>query len=157
MRMLFSIVGMVLSTSIYAQTYDLPPHPESGKCYVRCLPKENKKPTWDKIDCALISFQKLEVTIENTDQAFSKKDAKIIDKKLVPYIKKGYRLQIRSHYVSSAADSINVKISSQRAIAVGNYLVERGMNPELLFINSLGSLKVKKIELEYRVVNVSLE
>jgi len=157
MKIYVVLLVTMLATSVYAQSNDLPPNPESGKCYIKCFNDNKKNIKWEDIDCALVNYQKLDVSLENPDQPLSKKDLKMINKKLVPYVKKGYRLQIRSHYVSNAPDSINVKISSQRAIAVGNYLVEQGMDPALLFINSLGSSKAKKIEIEYRVVNVSLE
>ncbi|WP_379978157.1 OmpA family protein [Dokdonia ponticola] len=157
MKIYVVLLVAMLTTSVYAQTYDLPPNPEPGKCYVKCFNENKKKIKWEDIDCALVNYQKLDVSLENPDQPLSKRDLKIINRKLVPYIKKGYRLQIQSHYVSNAPDSINVKISSQRAIAVGNYLVERGMNPALLFINSLGSAEAKKSEIEYRVVDVGLE
>lgn len=157
MKIYIVLLVAMLTTSVYAQTYDVPPNPEPGKCYIKCFNEDKKKIKWEDIDCALVNYQKLDVSLENPDQPLSKKDLRILNRKLVPYIQKGYRLQIRSHYVSNAPDSIHVKISSQRAIAVGNYLVEQGMDPALLFINSLGSSKAKKIEIEYRVVNVSLE
>jgi len=157
MKIYIVLLVTMLTTSVYAQSYDVPSNPEPGKCYIKCFKKDKKKIKWEDIDCAFVNYQKLDVSLEDPDQPLSKKDLKIINKKLVPYIQKGYRLQIQSHYVSSAPDSINVKISSQRAIAVGNYLVEQGMDPALLLINSLGSSKAKKSEIEYRVVNVSLE
>lgn len=157
MKIYTVLLMTILTTSLYAQTYDLPPNAEHGKCYIKCFNEDKKKIKWEELDCALIHYQKLDVSLENPDQPFSKKDVRMLNRKLVPYIKKGYKLQIRSHYVSNAPDSVNVKISSQRAIAVGNYLIEQGMDPALLFINSLGSSEAKKIEIEYRVVNVSLE
>lgn len=141
----------------FSQNYDLPSNPESGKCYVKCSPEGKEKVKWDEIHCALIDYQKLEVTLENPDQVLSKKDIRVIDRRLVPFIEKGYKVQIKSHYVSSAPDSINVKMSSQRAIAIGNYLVEKGIDPDLLLINSLGSSASNKIEIEYRVISVSVK
>lgn len=157
MKIYVVILVAMLTTSVYAQTYDLPPNPEPGKCYVKCFNENKKKIKWEELDCALVDYQKLDVSLEHPDQSLSKKDVRILNRKLVPYIEKGYKLQIRSHYVSNATDSINVTVSSQRAIAVGNYLVEKGMSPALLSINSLGSSEADKTKIEYRVVNVSLE
>ncbi len=159
MKKLVILSLMMLSATIFSQEVDLPPNPEPGKCYVRCLNKkqQKKKAKWKDINCALIQFQSLEVQLENLTDGLSKKDIKVIDQELVPFIKKGYKLQMRSHYVSNEPDSIDVNTSSQRAIAIGNYLIEKGMNPELLLVNSLGSSKSDKTMLEYRIINAPLE
>ncbi|MEP0263561.1 hypothetical protein [Dokdonia sp.] len=159
MKTLVIVTIMMLGTTVFSQEIDLPPNPEPGKCYVRCLHKkqQKKKTKWTELNCALVQFQSLEVQLENPTSRISKDDLKVIDKELVPFIKKGYKLQMRSHYVSNKPDSIDVNISSQRAIAIGNYLVEKGMNPELLVVNSLGSSKSDKTMLEYRIINTPLE
>lgn len=157
MKIVVFLIVVLVSTMGFSQNYDLPSNPEPGKCYVKCYSDTKKKTKWDEIHCALVNYQTLKVAIENPEKELSKKDIKVIDKELVPFIKKGYKLHIRSHYTSSAPDSIQVKMSSQRAILIGNYLVKKGMDPDLLLINSLGSSKAKKIEIEYRIINVSLD
>lgn len=159
MRMKITIVLVFVLMSImgFSQNYDLPTNPEPGKCYVKCYKEEKRITKWEVIDCALVSFQSLDVKFENTNNELSWNDIKVINKKLVPFIKTGYRLNMLSHYVSNASDSINIKISSERAIAIGNYLVERGMNPKLIAVKSYGNSRSDKTMLEYRIINACVE
>lgn len=73
---------------------------------------------------------KLENIYYNYGQFFIRPDAaKEIDTKLVPLLRKypEMRIEIRSHTDSRSSDSFNMKLSENRARAVVDYLVSRGI------------------------------
>lgn len=141
--------------TVYAQSVDLPPNPEAGKCYVKCFNEKKEKIKWREINCALLNFQTLNVTINDIDQGLSKSDIQTIEATLIPFVKEEYTVHLQSHYVSKESESNNLKTATERAVLIGNYLIKKGMNPELLIVNSYGDSKSDKTNIEYRIVNVS--
>jgi outer membrane protein OmpA-like peptidoglycan-associated protein len=79
------------------------------------------------------------------NQFFIRPDAaKEIDTKVIPYLKKfpKLRIEIRSHTDSRANDDYNLRLSENRARAVVDYLVTRGISPSRLVAKGYGETEL---------------
>lgn len=153
--------------SFFGWTQEMPNNPQPGKCYVRCLEDGNLS-KWKDINCSLIKWKKLDVeNYSKTD--FSESDTNILDKKIVALLKKGYSLQINSHYDSEANDSINMQYSLRKARQIQAYLNDKTLFEGQMKIIAKGNTN-KKIKtckrnclkayrknsrFEFRVINVN--
>lgn len=150
---LFFVICCFLFSFLRAQTTnyipDLPRNPQAGHCYVRCYTADDEKGEWKDIACALVEYQELEVLGSTT---LSKGDKKILDKVFRSFIKKGYTLQLDSYYTSNKSIEENIIQSRERAITVANYLVHKGLAPEHLRVNAMGSTN-EKTGFWYRAIN----
>ena len=153
MRGIVFLLCSLFCVTVYAQNIDLPPNPEAGECYVKCFNKKKEKIKWREINCALLSFQTLDVTIYDINQGLSDSDILTIETTLIPFVKEGYTVHLQSHYVSKESESNNLETATERAVLIGNYLIKKGMNPEFLIVNSFGDSKSDKTSVEYRIVN----
>jgi outer membrane protein OmpA-like peptidoglycan-associated protein len=70
--------------------------------------------------------------------------AKELDAKVIPYLKKfpKLRIEIRSHTDARAADDYNMRLSENRARAVVDYLVARGIQPNRLAAKGYGETQL---------------
>jgi len=89
---LFIIVILLFASPLKAQSYNLPPHPELGKCYERCFDYE-KRLEWKEVDCEKI---KLKNNQKKTKEELIKlEQEKIKMKKYQEKLKKlGYKVDI---------------------------------------------------------------
>lgn len=147
---------------------DLPKNPQPGECYVRCIKDSGKKQEWKKIDCDLVQTKNI-LTLENLSKGvLDDEDRLTIKRKLIKILKKGYTVELLSHYYSNKSDSINELRSIQNAKALVSYLKTQDVNTKQLLISTYGNLKPlkqcpnkvscddyynKNTRIEYRVVN----
>ncbi|WP_299682272.1 hypothetical protein [uncultured Dokdonia sp.] len=155
MKSVIFLISFLFSFITVTQNYNLPPNPENGKCYVKCFNKKKTKLKWEEVHCSLMTFQELEVAKDDLSQGLSKEDIAIIDNILVPHIKQGYKLDIQSHYVSEKSSTSNMENATQRVVLIGNYLIEKGLDPALLVARSYGDTKSETTSIEYRIINTS--
>ncbi|AUC83420.1 OmpA family protein [Lacinutrix sp. Bg11-31] len=160
---LFSFCGLGFSQ-------DLPKNPQLGVCYARCLEANGKELEWKKIDCDLVQKENI-LNLKNLKTGvFKDKDRKVIKRKLIKIINKGYTVELLSHYFSNKSDSINELRSIQNAKALYSYLETQGVNTKQLLISTYGSSKPltscfnsnscpdyynKNTRVEYRVINIA--
>ena len=143
MRSLFVLL-LLFPFVVYSQTPDLPPNPQSGKCYMRCE-VGNGQTDWKAIDCELVrNYNNLPIGFNATSDSLTEKDKKVIKKKLMKLLRKGHRLEIAVNYDSKASDSINAIRSLERAGVLAKYLVSLDVNPDLLWIRGFGNSQATK-------------
>ncbi|WP_152971397.1 hypothetical protein [Lacinutrix algicola] len=167
--MKFYILLLSLCFTYIGFSQTMPSNPKAGECYVRCRDNNSKLLEWKKIDCDLVNEGSL-LEIENLSKGvFSEKDRKVIKKKLVKILKKGFTVELLSHYYSNRSDSINQLRSIQNGKALFSYLDTEGINTKQLLISAYGNSKplencyslkcadyyIKNTRIEYRVVNTS--
>lgn len=129
---------------VFSQNVDLPRNPEPGKCYMRCK-VENGLTAWKAVDCKLTKYyNELPITFDVSSDSLSEKDKKVINRKLVKLLKKGYKLEIAVNYDSKTTDSINAIRSLERAGVLAKYLVSQEIDPDLLWIRGFGNSQAKK-------------
>ena len=122
---------------IFSQSRDLPPNPEAGKCYTRCL-VDGKFRQWKEINCSLVKYKSL--SIENIKSGiYSENDEKVIRKKLLRFLKKDFTIEIKSHYDSNATKEVNSLYSMQKAKQLGGYLLSKGIRPDQIRIKAVGN------------------
>ena len=148
----------------------MPKNPKAGECYVRCRDNNGKSLEWKNIDCDLI-LKENRLKIENlSSSVLNEKDRKTIKKKLIKILKKGYTVELLSHYHSNNSDSINELRSIQNGKALFSYLETHGINTKQILISAYGNIKPlpnclsnvscrdyynKNTRIEYRVVNAT--
>lgn len=93
MKNLLVFAAMLFGTTqlMNAQNYELPPNPETGKCYERCF-DYNKEFEWKEVDCSKIKEQ----NIKFTEAQLAKIEAK--KQKMQQYQQKlkalGYKVEV---------------------------------------------------------------
>ncbi len=170
MKSLF-IALLMLPTVLFSQDVDLPRNPQPGKCYVKCKVGDGEFYKWKKIDCDVIYFQQL--PIENIRSGiYSEEDEKVIKKKLLKYLKKGYTIELKSHYDSNVSDDKNALYSIQKAKLLAGYVFSKDENIETnqIRITAMGNSEplekcvnknncskayYKNTRLEYRAINAN--
>ncbi len=169
MRFFLSLTLFFTCSLLFSQV-DLPPNPQPGRCYVKCYSEIKEFGDWKQVDCDFVSFNELPIAFNKSGDALLESDKKAILKDMKKVIKKKYSFQISSHYHSKFPDSINTKLSEQRGILVGNFLVESGVDPKYIYLNAKGNsepLKRNKFtegtsgyfaentRIEFRVINTT--
>lgn len=163
------ITIILLCFSFLGQSQNMPKNVRGGECYIRCKDNNGEFLTWKKVKCDLV-LKENALKIEDLSKGvFNKKDRKTINKKLVKLFKKGYTIELLSHYYSKKSDSINQLRSIQNGNALYSYLQTQGVNTKQLLISAYGNSKplkscnnintcpdyyIKNTRLEYRVVNL---
>ena len=99
------------------------------------LKQSKKSPKVVNTDLVLVGqgeVYKLDNIYYDYGQYFIRPDAaKELETRVLPLMKKypSMRIEVRSHTDSRATDAFNIKLSTNRARAVVDYLVARGINP----------------------------
>ena len=168
MKLFFLALCLLFSVKSFAQ--NLPSNPKVGECYVRCREGRGELLEWKKIDCSLVKPKTL--YFESLSQnLFSIKDEKLIDKKLVRILRKGFVVELISHFDSNASNEYNMKQSVLQLENLVNNLLQRGIKKDQFVLTAKGNLDrifkcetikscqsaySKNTRMTYRVVN-SLE
>ena len=128
---------------MFSQTSDLPPNPMVGECYVKCK-IDSLQSDWKRVNCKYLEYSELLVLFKDKSNLFSKKDEKIINRKLIKHLNKGFMLELIVNFDSNQTDSINSVNSFERSSELAKYLVSKKVDPNLLFIRSKGNELAKK-------------
>ncbi len=110
------------------------------------LVKKGGMTVWEEIDCDLVSGDAniLPIFYEYNSSRLTPDSEKTIDDYLLKLMKEkpGLRIEIMSHTDSRGNDQYNKSLSQQRAQAVVNYLVKRGINRNRLVARGYGESRL---------------
>ena len=98
---------------------------------------------WREVKCELLDYNLLPINWGFNSATLDAKAKSIIDRKLVPLLKKGYRVEIASHTDSRGSDSYNLALSQRRAKAVVDYLISKGFSKNMLVAKGYGETMLK--------------
>lgn len=119
----------------------LPSNPRVGTCYVKCVNSNGKKQGWKEVDCKLVKKEN-DLKLNNlTRGVFDEKDRKVLNRTLLKVLKKGYTIELLSHYFSEKSDSINQLRSLQNGKSLYTYLKTQGVNSNQIVISAYGNTK----------------
>ncbi|HEB62776.1 MAG TPA: OmpA family protein [Bacteroidetes bacterium] len=96
-----------------------------------------------EVKCELLDYNLLPINWDFNSATLNGKAKKIIDDKLLPFLKAGHRIEIVSHTDSRGSDSYNMDLSERRAKAVVKYLISKGISPEMLESKGFGETMLK--------------
>ncbi|MBU2939751.1 OmpA family protein [Lacinutrix sp. C3R15] len=142
MYKIITCLFFIFSANCLSQNNNLPKNPQPGKCYIRCI--NEGVLDWKTISCDLLSKNnELSINITPNTEEISKRDKKIIDRKIVKLIKKDFVVLIEVHHDSKKSDIINKDISNKKAQLISAYLEGLDIPKEMVWINYFGNAKAK--------------
>ncbi len=110
------------------------------------LVKKGGMTVWEEVDCGLVSGDPniLPIFYEYNSAKLTAKSEKVIDEHLLSLMKDkpGIRIEIMSHTDSRGNDAYNQSLSQQRAQAVVNYLVNKGISRSRLVAKGYGETRL---------------
>ncbi len=109
------------------------------------LVKKGGMTVWEEVDCGLVgSANILPIFYASSSSKITPEAGKIIDKYLLSLMreKPAIRVEIMSHTDSRGNDQYNKSLSQQRAQAVVNYLVKKGINRGRLVAKGYGESRL---------------
>ena len=99
--------------------------------------------TWEEVDCGLLDFNILPILYEFNSPRLTVESKKIIDNTLLPLLNsKPVSIELSSHTDSRGNDDYNLALSQQRANAVVNYLVSKGITRNRLIAKGYGETRL---------------
>ena len=99
--------------------------------------------TWEEIDCKLLDPNVLPIFYELASARLTSESKGIIDNTLMPILNsKNVNIEIMSHTDSRGNDAYNMSLSQQRANAVLNYLVSKGISRSRLSARGFGETRL---------------
>ncbi|MGB0185504.1 MAG: OmpA family protein [Flavobacteriaceae bacterium] len=99
--------------------------------------------TWEEIDCKLLDPNVLPIFYELASARLTSESKGIIDNTLLPILNsKNVNIEIMSHTDSRGNDAYNMSLSQQRANAVVNYLVSKGISRSRLSARGFGETRL---------------
>ena len=100
---------------------------------------------WEEIECALIGFNVLPVLYEYASARLTPESRSVIDGGLLKLMrdKPNIRVEISAHTDSRGSANDNQKLSQDRAEAVADYLVSRGIQRSRLVAKGYGETRLK--------------
>ena len=99
--------------------------------------------TWEEVDCKLLDPNILPIFYELASARLTTESKRIIDNTLLPILKgKNVNIEIMSHTDSRGDDAYNMALSQQRANAVVNYLVSKGISRSRLSARGFGETRL---------------
>ena len=100
---------------------------------------------WEEVECELLNYSLLPVNYSYGSAILTSNSKEIIDKKLVAMMKEkpNVKVEISSHTDSRGSADANLQLSEQRAQAVANYLMSRGINASRLVAKGFGETRLK--------------
>lgn len=132
MRLIISSLLCLLTTFLMGQETAVvavtegPPDAKPGLCYVKRLLPANEL-EWKAILCEWKEFITLEMLQDDMNPKLSNYDEHYINKRARPLLDRGLSLEIESYYSSPASDTTDLCLAEARAVAIGEYLVEQGL------------------------------
>ncbi len=110
------------------------------------LVKKGGMTVWEEVDCRLVSNTPniLPIFYQLNSARITKSSEKIIDRHLLSLMrqKPGLRIEIMSHTDSRGSAAYNKRLSQQRAQAVVDYLVRRGISRNRLVARGYGETRL---------------
>jgi outer membrane protein OmpA-like peptidoglycan-associated protein len=107
------------------------------------LAKKGGITTWEEVDCGLLSANVLPIFYELGSARITPASKKIIDETLLPLLNsKPVNIELMSHTDSRGNDDFNMSLSQQRANAVVNYLVSKGISRSRLSARGYGETRL---------------
>lgn len=107
------------------------------------LSKKGGITTWEEVDCGLLSANVLPIFYETASARITTASKKIIDETLLPLLNsKPVSIELMSHTDSRGNDDYNMSLSQQRANAVVNYLVSKGISRNRLSGKGFGETRL---------------
>lgn len=99
--------------------------------------------TWEEVDCKLLDPNVLPIFYELASARLTAESKRIIDNTLMPILNsKNVNIEIMSHTDSRGNDAYNMSLSQQRANAVVNYLVSKGISRSRLSARGFGETRL---------------
>ncbi|MBT8266344.1 MAG: OmpA family protein [Bacteroidia bacterium] len=107
------------------------------------LAKKGGITSWEEIECELLNATPLPIFYETASARLTAASKKVIDERLLPILNdKPVNIEIMSHTDSRGNDSYNMSLSQQRANAVVNYLVSKGVSRSRLSSKGYGETRL---------------
>lgn len=107
------------------------------------LSKKGGITTWEEVDCGLLSANVLPIFYETASARITSASKKIIDETLLPLLNsKPVSIELMSHTDARGNDDYNMSLSQQRANAVVNYLVSKGISRNRLSGKGFGETRL---------------
>ncbi|MBT8254701.1 MAG: OmpA family protein [Flavobacteriaceae bacterium] len=107
------------------------------------LSKKGGITSWEEIDCKLLNATPLPIFYETASARLTPASKKVIDERLLPILNdKPVNIEIMSHTDARGNDSYNMSLSQQRANAVVNYLVSKGISRSRLSAKGYGETRL---------------
>jgi len=107
------------------------------------LAKKGGITTWEEVDCGLLDANVLPIFYETASARITPASKKIIDDTLLPLLNsKPVSIELMSHTDSRGNDDYNMSLSQQRANAVVNYLVSKGISRNRLSAKGYGETRL---------------
>lgn len=110
------------------------------------LDKKGGMTVWEEVDCDLVGNNNVLPILYDYNSAVITPDSKrIIDENLLVLLNESpnIRVEILSHTDSRGNDDYNMALSQQRAQAVVNYLVSKGIDRNRMVAKGLGETRLK--------------
>ena len=99
--------------------------------------------TWEEVDCKLLDPNVLPIFYELASARLTSESKRTIDNTLLPILSgKNVNIEIMSHTDSRGNDAYNMSLSQQRANAVVNYLVSKGISRSRLSARGFGETRL---------------
>lgn len=107
------------------------------------LSKKGGITTWEEVDCGLLSANVLPIFYETASARITTASKTIIDETLLPLLNsKPVSIELMSHTDARGNDDYNMSLSQQRANAVVNYLVSKGISRNRLSGKGFGETRL---------------
>ena len=107
------------------------------------LSKKGGMTSWEEIECELLNATPLPIFYETASARLTAASRKVIDERLLSILNdKPVNIEIMSHTDSRGNDSYNMSLSQQRANAVVNYLVSKGVSRSRLSSKGYGETRL---------------
>lgn len=107
------------------------------------LSKKGGITTWEEVDCGLLSANVLPIFYETASARITSGSKKTIDETLLPILNsKPISIELMSHTDARGNDDYNMSLSQQRANAVVNYLVSKGISRDRLSGKGFGETRL---------------
>jgi len=99
--------------------------------------------TWEEVECALLDPTVIPIYYELASARLTPASKRVIDETLLPILNgKAVNIEIMSHTDSRGNDDYNMSLSQQRANAVVNYLVSKGISRSRLSAKGYGETRL---------------
>jgi len=136
-----TVTRQVLATSATTRSNTVPAKSQTVTRTI--LAKKGGLTTWEEVDCGLIQGEVLPIFYETGSARITPASKRIIDETLLPLLNsKPVSIELMSHTDSRGNDDFNMSLSQQRANAVVNYLVSKGISRNRLTGRGFGETRL---------------
>ena len=136
-----TVTRQVLDTPSSTRSNTVPSRSETVTRTV--LSKKGGITSWEEIECELLNATPLPIFYETASARLTAASKRVIDDRLLPILNdKPVNIEIMSHTDSRGNDSYNMSLSQQRANAVVNYLVSKGISRSRLSSKGYGESRL---------------